>query len=186
MRRSLVVGAAVLVSLAPLAAVPAHADEVPVSVAVVGDRALTSVGLPALVDGVPSVLTAVVTETVAAGDASWSVTAQLCKPDAGTPTQADCTGSALVHSTDATKTIAGTAMTISGRAVTPVGGGGTSTATAGSQDLTAARTIFANTGQNPALNYSGTYTSTSNVTLTVPNATPGGTYKGFVVVNLVQ
>jgi hypothetical protein len=184
MRRFLVLVALVLTAVAPFGSA-AHADELPVSIAVVGGRTLTSVALPALVSGAPSVLTSVVTETVAPGANPWSVTAQLCKPNAATPTQADCAASALVSTLDATKTISGSNMVISGRAVTPVGGGGTSAATAGSQDMTAARTIFANTGQNPALNYTGVYTSTANVTLTVPGATPGGTYNGFVVVTLV-
>jgi hypothetical protein len=52
--------------------------------------------------------------------------------------------------------------------------------------MSTTRTIFGNTGQDPALLYSGTYASTSTVTLTPPSTTTAGAYSGYLVVTLVS
>jgi hypothetical protein len=134
---------------------------------------------------VTSTLAVTVTEAAVNGVTPWSVTARLCGASSGA---SNCAGDPdrIVLSTDTTKKITGDNLTISGRSVTPVSGGGTSTATSGSEDLSAARTIFTNTGQDPLLLYTGTYASTSTVTLTPPSSATPGAYTGYLVVTLVS
>ena len=116
-----------------------------------------------------------------------SVTAQVCGPNGG-GNAADCAaeGDRIVLATDTSKKITGANLTISGRGVVPALGGGSSVATAGSEDLSTTRTIFTNTGQDPLLLYTGTYVSTSTVTLTPPATATPGAYTGYVVVTLVS
>jgi hypothetical protein len=192
MRRAAVI--ALLVGLVAVLA-PGRAEAVDVAVAaqvLPGTRTITTATLTPLADvlraaNVSGTLAVTVTEAAVNGVTPWSVTARLCGPD-GAGTAADCLThpDKLVIATDTSKEIAGTNLTISGRSVTPVLGGGTSTAVAGSQDMSTTRTIFGNTGQDPALLYSGTYASTSTVTLTPPSTTTAGAYSGYLVVTLVS
>jgi hypothetical protein len=130
------------------------------------------------------VLAVTVTEVAVAG-ADWSVTARLCGPNGGV-TAADCAthGDKLVVVGDVTKTIPGANVSMSGTAVTPTGGGGTLTPAA-TQDLSQLRTIYTNASQSSATLYTGSYLSTSNLTITPPAATSIGTYTGYLVVTLV-
>jgi hypothetical protein len=114
----------------------------------------------------------VVTEAARTGTASWSVTAQLAADlsDGGSPA-ATIPRSNLAIATGSDPLV--------------VGGGGTSSAGAGGS-LEAARTVFSNSGQLTGLNYTGTYTSTSTVTLNIPNAQKTGIYTGTLTVSLVQ
>jgi hypothetical protein len=184
-----------LFALASMVSVaPASATDVPVSATILnGSRTLTSVTLGTLASVLRSAttsatLTAVVTETAVDGLNPWSVTARLCGPNnVTTPTAADCAAhpDQLVLTGDATKTIPGTAVTISTRAVTPVGGGGVSAAPSGSQDMSTTRTVFSNTGQVPATLYSGVYTGTASLGINAPSNAAVGAYNGFLVVTLV-
>lgn len=82
-------------------------------------------------------------------------------------------------------TIPNSAVTVSGRSVSAVGGGGTSTPQTGTQDLTAARTL-ASYSQNTALIYSGVYTLTGNITVTPPTGSATGVYTATFVVDLTN
>jgi hypothetical protein len=113
-------------------------------------------------------LAATVTEAARTGTNPWSVTASI-----GT----------LTSGTD---TLANTNMTISNRAVVKTAGGGTATGTSGSQVVDAARTLFTNTGQDASTVYTGTYASTSDWTLSLPNASKTGVYTGTITLTLVQ
>jgi hypothetical protein len=181
-----------LVSMVGLA--PASASDVPVAATILpGGRTLTSVSLGTLASVVrgastSATLTAVVTETAVDGLDPWSVTVRLCGPNnVTTPTASDCATypDQLVKAADATKTVPGSAVSISGRTVNAVLGGGTSTATAGTQALSATRTMFTNTGQVPSTLYSGVYTSTATVALDAPSNSTAGVYNGFLVVTLL-
>lgn len=186
---------ALLVALTALIAVghPGSAQAVDVAVAaqvLAGTRTITTATLTPFADAlrtasVTSTLAVTVTEAAVNGVTPWSVTARLCGPSGGA---ANCAGDPdrIVLSTDTTKKITGANLAISGRSVTPVAGGGTSTATSGSEDLSTTRTIFTNTGQDPLLLYTGTYASTSTVTLTPPSTATPGAYTGFLVVTLVS
>ncbi|MEA3020425.1 MAG: hypothetical protein QOI47_1949, partial [Actinomycetota bacterium] len=176
--------------LACLAPGTAHADNVAITTQVLsGTRTITTATLTPLANvlrtaSVTGTLAVTVTETATSGLAAWSVTTRLCGPSVATPTSPDCTAfpDKLVLATDSTKTIAGSNLDISGRGVTPVLGGGASTPVGGTQDLSTTRTVFDNTGQNPLTLYTGTYASTSTVSLTPPAAATPGVYSGFLVV----
>lgn len=111
----------------------------------------------------------VVDEAVRSGTNPWSVTAVLSGP-----------------LTSGASSIAATNLSVSGRSVAQVGGGGASTAPAGSQDLSLARTLLSNAGQDPSVVYTGTYTATSTLTLGIPNGTTVGTYGSTITVTLIQ
>lgn len=188
---------AVLVALTAVLASgsPGTAGAVDVAVAaqvLPGTRTITTATLTPFSDAlraasVDSTLAVTVTEAAVNGVTPWSVTARLCGPD-GAGTAADCGAEPdrIVLSTDSSEEIAGANLTISGRSVTPVNGGGTSTATSGTEDLSTARTIFTNTDQDPLVLYTGTYASESTVTLTPPATATPGAYTGFLVVTLVS
>lgn len=188
---------ALLAALVALTAVgmpgSASADDIAVAAQVLpGTRTITTATLTPISDvlraaSVDSTLAVTVTEAAVNGVTPWSVTARLCGPNGGN-TAADCGADPdrIVLSTDTSKKITGANLSISGRSVTPVAGGGTSTATSGTEDLSAARTIFTNTGQDPLLLYTGTYASTSTITLTPPASATAGAYSGFLVVTLVS
>jgi hypothetical protein len=182
----------ILVSMVGLA--PASASDVPVAATILpGGRTLTSVSLGAMANvlrgaSTSATLTAVVTETAVDGLDPWSVTVRLCGPNnVTTPTASDCTTfpDQLVKAGDASKTVPGTAVNISGRSVNAVLGGGTATATAGTQAMSATRTLFTNTGQVPSTLYTGVYTSTASVALDAPSNSSAGVYNGFLVVTLL-
>ena len=187
-------GALVLVLTSLIGVAPASATDVPVTATVlIGSRTLTSVGLGTMASVLraattSATLTAVVTETAVDGLDPWSVTARLCGPNnVTTPTTADCATypDQIVLTGDGTKAIPGTAVTISSRSVTPVAGGGTSSATAGSQTLATTRTIFTNTGQVPTTLYTGVYTGTASISINAPSNAATGAYNGFLVVTLL-
>src|SRR5437588_408502 len=52
--------------------------------------------------------------------------------------------------------------------------------------LSATRTIFSNTGQDTLTLYTGTYASTSTITLNAPANATAAVYNGYLVVTLVQ
>ncbi|MFA5787674.1 MAG: hypothetical protein WDA71_11965 [Actinomycetota bacterium] len=141
----------------------------------IGSRSVTSVA-PVVMTSLlnASQLTAsyavLVTETARTGTDPWSVTAVL----------AAALSDGLGH------TIPTSNMAVSARSVLRVLGGGTATAPAGSEDLSAAKTLFSVTGQDPLSVYTGTYTGSGTLTLTVPNATAVGVYTGTLTVTLVQ
>ncbi|MFA5787334.1 MAG: hypothetical protein WDA71_10230 [Actinomycetota bacterium] len=141
----------------------------------IGSRSVTSVA-PVVMTSLLNApeLTAsyavLVTETARTGTNPWSVTATL----------AGALSDGLGHS------IATTNMAVSARSVLKVLGGGTESAPTGSEDLSAARTLFALTGQDPLSVYTGTYTGSGTLTLTVPNAQAVGVYTGTLTVTLVQ
>jgi hypothetical protein len=188
---------AVVALLGALLAVvaPARADAADIAVAatvLTGSRTITVATLTPLADvvrtaSVQGTLAVTVAEVGVDGVTPWSVTTRLCGPN-GTNTASDCAThpDRLVLSTDNTKTISGANLTVSGRGVVQTLGGGTATATSGSETLAAARTIFTTTGQDPLLPYTGTYVSTSTVTLTPPSNATTGAYTGFLVVTLVS
>lgn len=186
---------AVLIALAAFltvgSSVPAGADDVAVSAAVLaGTRTITTATLTPFAaalrgQAVDSALAVTVTEAAVNGVTPWSVTTRLCGRDAG-GTAPDCAAVPDRIKLDASNGITGSNLTISARAVTPVGGGGTAAATSGSQDLSTTRTLFTNTGQDPLTLYTGTYASTATVTLTPPATAAVGTYTGYLVVTLVS
>lgn len=184
-----------LLALVALIAVgsPGSARAVDVAVAaqvLAGTRTITTATVTPFSDAlrtasVTSTLAVTVAEAAVNGVTPWSVSARLCGPNGAA---ADCTADPdrLVLGTDTTKKITGSNLAISARSVTPVLGGGTSTAVSGSEDLSAARTLFTNTGQDPLVLYTGTYASTATVTLTPPATATPGAYTGFLVVTLVS
>ena len=89
--------------------------------------------------------------------------------------------------TDATSdTIAPTNLSVSARGVAQTLGGGTSSAPTGSQAFGTARTLFSNSGQDPATLYSGAYVGSGTVTLAPPDGTKTGIYTGTFTVSLIQ
>lgn len=114
----------------------------------------------------------IVTEAARTGTAAWSVTASLSADlsDGGSPAATIARDKASIATA---------------AAPTVLGGGGTSSAGAGGT-LEAARTVFSNIEQNTGLNYSGTYTSSSAITLNVPNAQKTGVYTGTLLVSMSQ
>ena len=192
MRRiPLLIAITVLAALAHPGA--ARADEIAITAQVLpGSRTITAATITPFSSAlraasVNSTLAVTVTEAAINGVTPWSVSARLCGPN-GAGTAADCAGKPdqIVLGTDNTKTIGGANLSISGRSVTPVLGGGTSTATSGSENLSAARTLFTNTGQDPLVLYTGTYASSATVTLTPPATATPGAYAGYLVVTLVS
>lgn len=188
---------AALIALSGLVALgsPGTAGAADVAVAATvlgGTRTITTATLTPFADAlrtasVTSTLAVTVTEDVVSGVTPWSVTTRLCGPD-GVGTAADCTADPdrIVLSTDTTKKITGANLAISGRSVTATLGGGTSTAVTGSEDLSIARTLFTNTGQDPLLTYTGTYAGSATLTLTPPSTATPGAYTGYLVVTLVS
>lgn len=156
----------------------AHADDVSVTANItagaIGVRSITAttpiVLNPSLgVATVQGALAATVTETAVTGTNPWSVTAAM---------------SALTKAgaTD----IANSNLAISNRAVVPVLGGGTAAATSGSENMSATRTLFTNTGQLTTAIYTGTYATTADLALSVPNGQTAGVYSGTMTITLVQ
>jgi hypothetical protein len=185
--------AALVILLASSAPAPAGADDVGIVAQVLpGSRTITTATLTPIgsvlrTASATGTLAVTVTEAAVNGIDPWSVSVRLCGPNAGM-NASDCAAEPdrMVLATNTATKLTGSNLSISGRSVTPAGGGGTSTATAGSQDLSAARTIFGNTGQDPLLLYTGTYASESTVTLTPPAGTGPGSYTGYLVVTLVS
>lgn len=161
---------------------------------ITGTRSVTSVS-PLTLDGALSALptdayTVVVDEALRTGTNPWSVTGRVCGPDADNLLVSDCTnrGDQLVHATEAGETIAGANLSVDNRAVSELvaGGSGTLTTPAGSEDFSAARTLFTNSNQSTTETYTETYTATGDVDLAPPDGTATGTYNGYFVVTLIQ
>ncbi len=111
-----------------------------------------------------------VTESARSGTNPWSVTVDATSLSDG-----------LGH------TIPNSALAIDNRSnPLVVAGGGVSTGVAGSQNLTAARTLWSTSGQNTSILYTGTYSQTSTITLTPQNGTAAGVYTGTLTITLVQ
>jgi hypothetical protein len=139
----------------------------------IGSRSVTTVSPVALTSALnSSALTGsfsvLVTEAARSGTNAWSVTTSASSLTSGS------------------NTLTADNLAISARSVTPVGGGGTSSAPTGSQTLDSARTLFSNAGQATTGIYTGTYLGSSTVTLTVPNGATTGAYTGTMTVTLVQ
>lgn len=139
----------------------------------IGSRSVTTVSPITLVTALNSAVatgasSVVVTEAARGGTNPWSVTAVV---------------GALSNGTN---TLPASNLSIDTRAVVAVAGGGTSTAPAGSASLASAATLMSNTGQNTGDLYTGTYTATGNVSLSVPNGQAVGAYTGTFTVTLVQ
>lgn len=176
-RRRLVAGTAAL-ALGVLAA-PAYAADGGGGSTVVtatitglqGERTVASV-TPVALAGVGSTLsgplTVTVAETTRAGTNPWSVTATMTEMTSGA------------------NTLPASALSLSNRGVTALLGGGTATAPAGSAALSTAQTLFTVSNQSPNSVYTGTYTGTSDVSLSLPTNTATGVYTGTLTVTLVQ
>jgi hypothetical protein len=139
----------------------------------IGLRSLTSVPAIALTATpgnakVSGTMTAVVTEAAVTGVTPWSVTADL---------------STL---TNGGNTLANSNVDINGRSASRTAGGGTVSATTGSEAMSTTRTIFTTTGQSTSAVYTGTYSSSANLDLNIPNGTATGIYTGTMTVTLVQ
>ena len=113
-----------------------------------------------------------VTETARKGSNPWSVTGALA--------------GALSDPLVPANTIPTTAVYVHTRAVTATGGGGVSAAPTGEQDLSAARTLMSNTGQDVNTVYTGSYALSGTVKIVPPNGTKTGTYTGTFVVDLIN
>ena len=125
-------------------------------------------------------LATTVTEAARTGTNAWSVTAAI---------------GPLVDTSVPVNTLANTNVTVSSRRVDQVAGGGTATAAGGTtaapvtdagEVVSAARTLFSTDGQLNTLVYTGTYASTSNWSLALPNGTKIGAYTGTITLTLVQ
>ena len=143
-----------------------------------GSQTISTTG----VGGLPA--TSLVTEVLASGSNPWSVKAQMCGPNSyASPTLADCAtqGARMVRAANATgdDVLQGSDIAVAhGTPVKLLGGG---TVVAGSEtNLGSQITLLNNTGQSPLSVYSGTYASTTN--LTISNFTRTGTWKGYWVV----
>ncbi|MBW3661507.1 MAG: hypothetical protein KY469_00280 [Actinobacteria bacterium] len=84
-----------------------------------------------------------------------------------------------------TNTIAASNLAVApGSVIQTLGGGAPAAGSGGALD--AGKTLFSVSGQATDTTYSGTYTQTSGLTLTVPTGTKTGIYTGNVSVTLVQ
>jgi hypothetical protein len=84
-------------------------------------------------------------------------------------------------------TITNDLISISARntATVPLTGMGTITTPSGTQDMSATRTLISN-AQDDTKVYTGTYLSTANLAVTVPNGNHVGAYSGTLTITLVQ
>lgn len=129
------------------------------------------------IGGTPAATT--VTETLASGN-TWSVKAQMCGPNNyAVPTAGDCTNKPARMERADGDAIAGTTIAVSHGAPVTVLGGGTTVAGAES-NLGGQITLLSNTGQSALALYTGTYTGTTN--LSISNLTRTGVWKGMWVV----
>lgn len=141
----------------------------------IGSRSVTLTSVTALTSALngetlSAPYSVTVTEAVRSGNNPWSVTA---------------VSTDLTNATDST-IVGKAALALSARAVTPVGGGGTSSAPSDSAPLSGAVTLFSNAGQLTTTLYSGTYAGSGTMTLTPPAGSTVGVYSGTFTVTLVQ
>jgi hypothetical protein len=139
----------------------------------IGLRSITSV--PAIVltatpgsAKVSGTMASVVTEAAVTGFTPWSVTADL---------------STL---TNGANSLTNANVDISNRSTVKVAGGGTVTNPSTTDPMSATRTLMTDTGQSLTSIYTGTYTTTANLDLNIPNGTATGVYTGTMTVTLVQ
>lgn len=176
-RRALVVSLAGVFALT--VAVPAGAQESETTVT----AAVSDLGGGRVISSVPAVVLAKVTDTTMSAAFSAEIVETLAL---GTSWSVSATMSGLVQGDS---TIDNGYLGVSGRGVTQVGGGGTSAAPSGRQDLSEARTLFDVTGQAADTRYSGTYVGTSTVDLDLSEydgALTDGLYSATLTLTLVQ
>ena len=143
--------------------------------AAIGSRSVTAVSPVTLTSALNSsvatgALAVTVTEAARSGTNSWSLTA----------TASDLSdGAATPH------TIPASNLSVLARSVVQAGGGGTAAAPAGTSPLDSAATLFATTGQDTGLLYTGTYAAAGTVSLAIPNGAPSGAYTGTLTVSLI-
>ena len=114
-------------------------------------------------------LSVTVAEAARTGTNPWSVTAVLA--------------GALASGGN---TIPASNMSVSNRSFSRTLGGGTVSNGSGNQDLSAARTLFSVADQSATSVYTGSYSGTGDLTLSVPNGQAVGLYTGSITVTLVQ
>jgi hypothetical protein len=139
-----------------------------------GTRIITSVPAVVLSSTLGSAtltgtMSVVVTETAVTGVSPWSVSVSM---------------SALTKS--GAPSIANSNVVIMNRAVAQVGGGGTSTPGSGAEILSNTRTLHTTTGQSALGLYTGTYTDTATLSVSLPNGQNTGQYLGTMTITLVQ
>ena len=181
-RRLVVVGVGMLAVLGQMGMGTAYADGEGGTSAVsatltggsIGSRSITAASPVTMSSALNSStltggLSLTVTEAARSGTNAWSVTA------------------AMTNLTNATSDVINKdQMNVDTRTITPVGGGGTSTAPSGSHNMATTATLFSNASQDPTSVYTGTYASSSSWTLSVPNGAKTGAYTGTITLTLVQ
>lgn len=187
-------GIAVLVMGSAFAPFGHAADLVQFTTTSTGSRTLTAATPPVFPASTDLKLSQTISTTSAGGAAagttvsevfangnSWSVTAQMCGPDAPSlPTAPDCAAKAnRMDRSDGSDTIAGSGIAVAHGSPAVVTGGG-STSAGSETSLGNQITVLSNTGQNPNTTYNGTYTGTTN--LTISNFGRTGTWVGYWVV----
>lgn len=157
----------------------AHAANVTVTAAIVaadiGTRTMTPPAAIALststgLDTVTGSMSTSVSELAKGGTNPWSVTVAL---------------SQLTRS-GGTETLAAANVAVSGRSTSQLAGGGSVSSPAGSEAFDATRTLFTNNGQALTNVYTGSYSNSASLTLSVPNNTVAGSYIGTMTFTLVQ
>lgn len=149
-----------------------------------GTRTLTAVTPSLTLSGTTTltgIVSASVTEVAAPGDNPWYVTLQ----------SSALSGPTVSGSTTAPPTIAAGYLSLA-PATLPTGVGcllasPACTVTAGTGgSLSGAQTLFTVTNEATTTAYSGVYTGSGTISLTVPNAQPSDTYTGTLTATLVQ
>jgi hypothetical protein len=140
----------------------------------IGVRSITST--PAVVlSSAPNVetsngsMSAIVTEGAVTGANPWTLTAAL----------------STLTLTSGPETLANSNVAVSNRSTTAVAGGGSISSPSGSQNLSATRTLVTNT-QGTTTVYTGVYTTSADLALTVPNLSKTGVYTGTLTITLIQ
>jgi hypothetical protein len=143
-----------------------------------GSRAVTAAAPISITSGLNSSTATgsyniVVTEITRNGSNPWTVTGSLAAPLTNTDVST------------LNDTIANTAVTVSNRAQSAVGGGGTPTVPGTTEDLSQARTLVSY-AQDTGLLYNGAYTLTGDITVTPPTGSKTGVYTATFVVDLTN
>ena len=136
--------------------------------------AVAPIGLVAGATTLSGVLAVPVVETVATGDNAWSVTA--VSSDLSNGSGGTITASHLTVADSGLPTGVGCILLTQ---CTVTGGGG-------ARALDTAKTLFSVTGENTAAAYTGIYSYSGTLSLSVPNGTPLGTYNGSLTLTLLQ
>lgn len=145
-----------------------------------GTRVLAALPTTIALSGTSGPVSATVTETAAPGDNPWYVTLQSTALDAptvtGTTTPSPIPASALTLTPTALPTGVG-CLTVTTPCTASLGAAG---------PLDAAETLFEVSGESTGTAYTGIYTGTGTISLTVPNGQPADTYTGTLTATLVQ